>query len=197
MLIKAQNHVTPRLTGRGKLELFWYPGEGACFFRPDVDEIGRPTAGGAVATGHVNAPVFRLGTAYTTKPRRKRASRQILVVSGPDIEFGIVTHCVVYFDLTGCSRVEIALVCHPAILQTRYEYSMFEYDQEIVDSLLSDNENFQSLYQQHHELKEQVMNATSGIHPLDDLTLGKMKKQKLLAKDKMAILIERYRQAHA
>jgi|TARA_Y100000310_G_scaffold283604_2_gene305710 uncharacterized protein YdcH (DUF465 family) len=74
---------------------------------------------------------------------------------------------------------------------------MFEYDQDIVETLLSDNENFQTLYQQHHELKEKVTNASLGISPLDDLTLGRMKKQKLLAKDKMALLIERYRQEHA
>lgn len=71
---------------------------------------------------------------------------------------------------------------------------MFEYDQEIVETLLSDNENFQALYQKHHQLKERVTNAALGIHPLDDLTISKMKKEKLLAKDKMAALIERYRQ---
>lgn len=74
---------------------------------------------------------------------------------------------------------------------------MFEYDQEIVETLLSDNENFQALYQKHHQLKERVMNAAHGIHPLDDLTISKIKKEKLLAKDKMAGLIERYRQQQA
>jgi uncharacterized protein YdcH (DUF465 family) len=74
---------------------------------------------------------------------------------------------------------------------------MFEYDQEIVETLLSDNENFQSLYKQHHTLKEKVREAVLGVHPLDDRTLGAMKKEKLLAKDKMATLIQRYRKEHA
>ncbi len=74
---------------------------------------------------------------------------------------------------------------------------MFEYDQEIVETLLSDNENFQALYQQHHQLKERIMNAALGVHPVDDLTISKMKKEKLLAKDKMAALIEQYRQQQA
>jgi len=73
---------------------------------------------------------------------------------------------------------------------------MFEYDQDIVETLLTDNENFQILYQKHLTLKEKVRDATLGIHPLDDLTLGTMKKEKLLAKDKMAVIIERYRQEH-
>lgn len=74
---------------------------------------------------------------------------------------------------------------------------MFEYDQAIVDSLLSDNENFQTLYQQHLALKEKVRNAVLGVHPLDDLTLGTIKKKRLLAKDKMAALIKQYRKEHA
>jgi uncharacterized protein YdcH (DUF465 family) len=71
---------------------------------------------------------------------------------------------------------------------------MFEYDQPIVQALLTENEQFRNLYKQHHELKEKVRNAELGILPVDDFTLGTMKKQKLLAKDKMAHMIEKYRQ---
>ena len=70
---------------------------------------------------------------------------------------------------------------------------MFEYDQEIVQHLLTDNQNFQELYKIHTELKEKVRSAELGVLPLDDLTLGTMKKEKLLAKDKMASMIENYR----
>lgn len=71
---------------------------------------------------------------------------------------------------------------------------MFEYDQSIVQALLTDNEQFRELYKEHHDLKEKVRNAELGILPVDDFTLGTMKKQKLLAKDKMARMIEKYRQ---
>ncbi len=70
---------------------------------------------------------------------------------------------------------------------------MFEYDQEIVTSLLNDNAQFKELFNQHNDLKEKVRNAELGVLPLDDITLGMMKKEKLLAKDKMAAMIEQYR----
>jgi uncharacterized protein YdcH (DUF465 family) len=74
---------------------------------------------------------------------------------------------------------------------------MFEYDQAIVDTLLHDNQRFQELYSQHHELKEKVKDAEIGVLPLDGVTLGTMKREKLLAKDKMAAMIEEYRREHA
>lgn len=74
---------------------------------------------------------------------------------------------------------------------------MFEYDQDIVTSLLSDNAQFQELFKQHNDLKQRVRNAELGVLPVDDITLGTMKKEKLLAKDKMAAMIEQYRREHA
>ncbi|HSS63507.1 MAG TPA: YdcH family protein [Gammaproteobacteria bacterium] len=74
---------------------------------------------------------------------------------------------------------------------------MFEYDQDIVTSLLNDNAQFQQLFKQHNDLKEKVRNAELGVLPVDDITLGTMKKEKLLAKDKMAAMIEQYRREHA
>jgi len=74
---------------------------------------------------------------------------------------------------------------------------MFEYDSEIVNSLLQDSSDFQQLYRAHNDLKEKVRNAELGVLPLDDATLGTMKKEKLLAKDKMAAMIEDYRRQHA
>ena len=73
---------------------------------------------------------------------------------------------------------------------------MFEYDQDIVEILLGDNERFQALYKQHNELKAKVRDAEIGVLPLDDVSLGTMKKEKLLAKDKMAAMIEQYRREH-
>lgn len=73
---------------------------------------------------------------------------------------------------------------------------MFEYDQPIVEVLLNDNEQFQALYKEHNTLKEKVRDAELGVLPLDALSLGTMKKEKLLAKDKMAAMIERYRREH-
>ena len=73
---------------------------------------------------------------------------------------------------------------------------MFEYDQEIVETLLKDNEQFQALYREYDELKTKVRDAEAGVLPLDDFSLGTMKKEKLLAKDKMAALIEQHRREY-
>jgi len=74
---------------------------------------------------------------------------------------------------------------------------MFEYDQAIVDTLLHDNQRFQQLYNKHHELKAKVKDAELGVLAMDGTTLGTMKREKLLAKDKMAAMIEEYRREHA
>jgi len=74
---------------------------------------------------------------------------------------------------------------------------MFEYDQAIVDTLLHDNQRFQELYKKHHALKEKVKDAEIGVLPMDRVALGTMKREKLLAKDKMAAMIEEYRREHA
>ncbi len=74
---------------------------------------------------------------------------------------------------------------------------MFEEDEEVVKYLRVENSDFQHLYNKHHELKERVKDAESGLHPIDDNALGILKKQKLLLKDKMAELIEQYRREHS
>ncbi len=72
---------------------------------------------------------------------------------------------------------------------------MFEYEQEIVEELLKGDQRFQSLFREHAELKERVHDAEIGVQPMDDLALVKLKRQKLLAKDKMAHMIQRHQAA--
>ena len=71
---------------------------------------------------------------------------------------------------------------------------MFEYEQEIVKTLLNENENFKRLHARHGELKEQVNSANSGALVVDAYALDAMKKEKLLLKDQMAAMISEYRQ---
>ena len=71
---------------------------------------------------------------------------------------------------------------------------MFEYEQEIVNVLLSENENFKRLHSRHGELKEKVKDANSGVAPLDGYALDNLKKEKLYVKDQMAAIINQYRQ---
>ena len=70
---------------------------------------------------------------------------------------------------------------------------MFEYDNEIVESLLSENRNFERLYNKHNELKQKVEQANAGREPIDEISLEQLKKEKLLVKDRLASLIEGHR----
>ena len=74
---------------------------------------------------------------------------------------------------------------------------MFEYDQQIEDTLLSKSSDFQRLYQKHVELKQRVHDAHLRAEAMDEFSLENLKKEKLLVKDKMAAIIEDYRRAQA
>jgi uncharacterized protein len=73
---------------------------------------------------------------------------------------------------------------------------MFEHDQEIVKSLLNENNDFKRLYDKHGKLKQQLEEAYTKVKPLDDTTMGNLKKEKLYIKDKMATFVENYRQTN-
>lgn len=73
---------------------------------------------------------------------------------------------------------------------------MFEFDQDAVEALLSDNVAFRRLYEKHASLKSQVRDANLRTLPMDDATLEHLKKEKLLVKDRMAAIIREYRQVH-
>jgi len=74
---------------------------------------------------------------------------------------------------------------------------MFEFDQQIVEALLTENADFRRLYDKHVELKHRVHEANAGADPVDDYALENMKKEKLMLKDRMAAMIQDYRRAHA
>jgi uncharacterized protein YdcH (DUF465 family) len=74
---------------------------------------------------------------------------------------------------------------------------MFEYDQEIVQSLLRDNGDFKRLYDKHGMLEQELEEAYKKTDRVDDTTLGKLKKKKLHIKDKMASYVESYRQSRS
>ena len=71
---------------------------------------------------------------------------------------------------------------------------MFEYDQSIVNRLLEEDAEFRTLYEKHRELNQQVDEADCGVLPLDDLSLHRLKKEKLHLRDQLATMIEMHRQ---
>ena len=71
---------------------------------------------------------------------------------------------------------------------------MFEgQPQAELESLMKANTEFRQLFYRHRELDRQVMDAELGVLPLDDNTLGMMKREKLVAKQR---LLQMYDRAH-
>jgi uncharacterized protein YdcH (DUF465 family) len=73
---------------------------------------------------------------------------------------------------------------------------MFEGRQQEVDVLMKSNAEFRSLYLRHKELDKQVLDAELGVRPMDDMTLARMKKEKLHAKDRLTSIFDRNQSAH-
>lgn len=74
---------------------------------------------------------------------------------------------------------------------------MFEHDQEIVNSLLNENKDFKRLYEKHSALKDTVKEVNEKNIRVDQLSLEELKKEKLVLKDRMALIIEDYKHSHA
>ncbi len=63
---------------------------------------------------------------------------------------------------------------------------MFEgQPQAELEAKMKTSTEFRQLYYRHQELDKQVLDAELGVLPLDDVTLNKMKREKLHAKDRL------------
>jgi uncharacterized protein YdcH (DUF465 family) len=69
---------------------------------------------------------------------------------------------------------------------------MFEGRQQEVEQLMQADAEFRSLYMRHRDLEKQVIDAELGTRPLDDMTLGRLKKEKLAAKDRLTRMFEHH-----
>lgn len=67
---------------------------------------------------------------------------------------------------------------------------MFENQQKEVETLMAQNEEFRTLLKRHKELNKKVESAELGTLPMDDVTLARMKKEKLWAKDRLTQMFE-------
>ena len=63
---------------------------------------------------------------------------------------------------------------------------MFEgQPQHELEALMKNDPEFRQLYHRHRELDKQVCDAGLGCLPMDDATLARLKREKLVAKDKL------------
>lgn len=65
-----------------------------------------------------------------------------------------------------------------------------EQPQQEIEALMRANPEFKQLYQRHRDLDKKVMDAELGVLPIDDATLGQMKREKLAAKDRLVRLYD-------
>lgn len=68
-----------------------------------------------------------------------------------------------------------------------------EQSQADIEAMMKTNSEFRQLYFRHRELDKQVLDAELGVLPIDDTTLGQMKREKLAAKQR---LLQMYERAH-
>ena len=59
-----------------------------------------------------------------------------------------------------------------------------------VEALIKSDPEFRQLYRHHQQLNSKVMDAELGVLPLDDMTLGQMKREKLAAKERLLRMYE-------
>lgn len=63
---------------------------------------------------------------------------------------------------------------------------MFEgQSKQSVDSRIQTDSDFRRLYFHHQKLDKKVTDAELGVLPIDDRTLTRMKREKLMAKDRL------------
>ena len=68
---------------------------------------------------------------------------------------------------------------------------MFEgQPQAELEAMMKTSPEFRQLYYRHQELDKQVLDAELGVLPLDDMTLGQMKREKLAAKERLLRMYE-------
>ena len=68
-------------------------------------------------------------------------------------------------------------------------------DEEIIETLKKENEEFRRVYQEHRELDSMLseFNKKHYFTPEEEIEMHRMKKEKLSKKDKIAELIKNYK----
>ena len=68
---------------------------------------------------------------------------------------------------------------------------MFEgQPQAELEAMMKSDPEFRQLYYRHQELDKQVLDAELGVLPIDNNTLGQMKREKLVAKQRLLRMYE-------
>ena len=72
-------------------------------------------------------------------------------------------------------------------------------EEDVVEALKRENEEFRRIYQEHRELDNQLLEFNKKLYltPEEEAEMHRIKKEKLYKKDKIAELIREYKKHHS
>ncbi|GGD76759.1 MULTISPECIES: YdcH family protein [Caballeronia] len=72
---------------------------------------------------------------------------------------------------------------------------MFPEYRDLISRLKTEDGHFSKLFERHNQLDHEIQNMESGATPADSFTIESLKKEKLLLKDKMYVVLRKAAQA--
>lgn len=68
---------------------------------------------------------------------------------------------------------------------------MFPEYRDLISRLKTEDAHFSKLFERHNTLDHEINNMETGVTPADSFTIESLKKEKLLLKDKMYIVLRK------
>jgi uncharacterized protein len=72
---------------------------------------------------------------------------------------------------------------------------MFPEYRDLISRLKIDNAHFARLFERHNQLDHEIKNMESGVTPTDAFAIETLKKEKLLLKDKLYVVLKKAHEA--
>lgn len=72
---------------------------------------------------------------------------------------------------------------------------MFPEYRELISRLKTEDAHFSRLFERHNELDHQIAGMETGVTPADAFTIESLKKEKLLLKDKIYVVLRKAHEA--
>ncbi|MFM0049464.1 YdcH family protein [Caballeronia grimmiae] len=72
---------------------------------------------------------------------------------------------------------------------------MFPEYRDLISRLKTEDGHFSKLFERHNQLDHEIQNMESGATPAGSFTIESLKKEKLLLKDKMYVVLRKAAQA--
>ncbi|KND61737.1 hypothetical protein BVER_06162 [Candidatus Burkholderia verschuerenii] len=72
---------------------------------------------------------------------------------------------------------------------------MFPEYRDLISRLKTEDAHFSRLFERHNELDHEIRNMESGVSPADSFAIETLKKEKLLLKDKLYVVLKKAHEA--